>query len=135
MIKASKPIYAEPFQYDNNATYTIAFSLIFVGNIAGGDSWARVASGWNRLDVLGVSKRRYNSKAVGRGFRPGDGFLHYSTGEGLVIARKRNKHGEQVYHLRDMRSAERIILTEGIRTAERELRWRRNSYCARKGDK
>jgi len=52
-----------------------------------------------------------------------------------VIARKRNKHGEQVYHLRDMRSAERIILTEGIRTAERELRWRRNSYCARKGDK
>ena len=125
MIKATKPTPPEPLKYDA----ANAVSLIVVGNIAGGDSWARIGSGFNRLDVLGVTSRRYSSKAVGRGFRPGDGFLHYSTGEGLVIARGRNGHGEKVYHLREMRPAERAILKAGICTAERELRWRHNSYC------
>ena len=125
MIKATKPTPPEPLKYDA----ANAVSLIFVGNIAGGDSWARIGSGFNRLDVLGVTSRRYSSKVVGRGFRPGDGFLHYSTGEGLVVARGRNGHGALLYHLREMRPTERAILKAGIRTAERELRWRCNSYC------
>jgi len=28
-----------------------------------------------------------------------------------------------------MRPAEQVLVTRGIRSAERELRWRRGSYC------
>jgi len=130
MIKATKPKQDEPFRYEPGENLTLVLSLIFVGNIAGEKSWARIGSSFNRLDVLGVSStRRYNSKQVGRGFKPGDGFVHYSTGERLVIARGRNGHGELVYRLREMHPTEQALVARGIRTAERELRWRRDSYC------
>jgi len=126
MIKATKPTPLEPFKYDAN----IRFSLIFVGNIAGGDSWARIGSGFNRIDILGRPvKRKRTSKLIGSGFRPGDAFVHYSTGERLVVVRRRNPRGVIVYCLREMRPAEQVLVTRGIRTAERELRWRHNSYC------
>ena len=129
-IKATKPAPPEPFRYDNGAAHTIVFSLLFVGNINGAESWARIGSGWNRLDILGMPvKRKRASKRIGRGFRPGDAFVHYSTGERLVVVRQRNPRGVVVYRLREMRPAEQVLVTRGIRSAERELRWRRGSYC------
>ena len=111
MIKATKPAPPEPFRYDSGATHAIAFSLLFVGNINGAESWARIGSGFNRLDILGTPvKLKRASKRIGRGFRPGDAFVHYSTGERLVVARQRTPRGVVMYRLR-------------------ELRWRRGSYC------
>jgi hypothetical protein len=140
MIKASKPENAKPFQYETGAAErAMAKSLIFVGNINGTPSeWARHGSAFTRLDVLGVSSRRFSSRTVGRGFSPGDAFVEHGTGDGRVIDRGTNGRGMQLYVLRPMKPPERQGLSRGIRTAERELRWRRGSYCEdekRKGRK
>ena len=130
MIKASKPKNVTPFQYESSASHARAFSLIFVGNIDGMPSeWARHGSAFTRLEVLGVSSHCVNTTQVGRGFRPGDAFVQYDTGDGRVIDRGSNAHGAKFYILRPMKPSERQGLARGIRTAERELRWRRNSYC------
>jgi hypothetical protein len=127
MIKASLPDEGTPF---SPAHFERRFSLVYVGNINGTPSdWIRYGSSFTRLDVLGVYSRRFGGTTVGRGFRPGDAFVQYETGEGRVIARGMNTHGAWLYTLRPMKPSERRGLAAGIRTAERELRWRRNSYC------
>jgi len=127
MIKASLPDEGTPF---SPAHFERRFSLVYVGNINGTPSdWIRYGSSFTRLDVLGETSRRFNSRTVGSGFRPGDAFVQYETGEGGVIARGMNRHGVRRYILRPMKPSERRGLAAGIRTAERELRWRRNSYC------
>lgn len=128
-IKARKPHFDEPFSYEYGTAHHIGNVLIFIGNINGAPSWARIGSSFTRLDVLGVTSGRYTQGTVGRGFRPGDAFLHYSTGEGLVIARGRNESGHRVAQMRELKTTERTMLARAIKTAERELRWRLNSYC------
>lgn len=129
-IKARKPHFDEPFSYDKAAAHhIIVSSLVFIGNINAEPSWTRPGSTFTRLEVLGVTSRRHNSNRVGPGFRPGDAFLHYGTGEGLVIARGRSPRGRYVYQMRSLKPTERTMLAIGIKAAERDLRWRRNSYC------
>jgi hypothetical protein len=139
MIKASLPDDARPLRYPQDTGHWQRYLLVYIGNINGTSSdWVRYGSSFTRLDVLGVSSRRFSSRTVGRGFRPGDAFVQYETGEGRVIARGMNRHGVGLYVLRPMTPSERRGLARGIRTAERELRWRRNSYCEdtkRKGRK
>ena len=136
MIKASLPDAGTPLSPDHSER---RFSLVYVGNIDGTPSeWARHGSAFTRLDVLGVFSRRFGGTTVGRGFRPGDAFVQFDSGDGCVIAKGMNGHGAWLYTLRPMTPSERQGLARGIRTAERELRWRRNSYCEdtkRKGRK
>jgi len=60
------------------------------------------------------------------GILPGDAFLVYGTGAALVIRKRRDRGG---YWLSPLKHAERLTVTQGERTARRNLRWEAGSFC------
>ena len=60
------------------------------------------------------------------GIAIGDAFLVYGTGAALVIRKRRDGGG---YWLSPLKRAERLTVTQGERTARRNLRWEAGSFC------
>ena len=60
------------------------------------------------------------------GFRRGDGFLIYGDGSGLVIRKRMDNRG---FWLARMTKNERAVLVNEERSARRNLRWDRGSFC------
>ena len=99
---------------------------VFVCNVLGDTrDWPRVGNTFKRVEVIGA---RYNrSNKLPGGFREGDCFVEFGSGETMTISREPNSRLRR-YIVREITSQELDDNAASFREVERDLRWRRGSY-------
>lgn len=99
---------------------------VFVCNVLGDTrDWPRVGNTFKRVEVIGA---RYNqSNKLPGGFREGDCFVEFGSGQTMLICEKEEEEFKR-YTIREATAQERLVHAKSFRLVERDLRWRRGSY-------
>ena len=103
---------------------------VFVCNVLGDTrEWPRVGNTFKRVEVIGA---RYNqSNKLPGGFRAGDCFVEFGSGQTRLICEKEEEEFKR-YTIREATAQERLVHAESFRLVERDLRWRRGSYVMKR---
>jgi hypothetical protein len=116
---------------DHRRTYiTGAKEYVYVCNVKGDlREWPRVGNTFKRVEVIGT--RYKESNKLPGGFKEGDCFVRFGSGETMTISREPNSRLRR-YIVREITSQELDDNAASFREVERKLRWRRKSYVMRR---
>ena len=78
---------------------------------------------WKRSDIMSANRGIHSP------FRVGDIFIKYVTGAVFVLDKRRIKCGQLKPYLRQATDQEATTIQDVIPLVERELKWRKGSYC------
>lgn len=123
MLKGGKPwLNALPYRSQSEGTRAVA-GIVFVGNVYNNtDTTFNIGAQFSKKEVI-----VHQGANPASGFNIGDAFVFYKTGTGIVL--RKTQRSKKKVHLYPMTQDERKQLAQGIRQAERGLRWRSGSYC------
>ena len=120
-MKASRAKEAKPHKvYNQHASSLYAY----VGKInPSKNDFFKPAAIFRRAEILS------SSRGVSRGFNYGDMFVKYLCGSMVVIDKRQLKSGQKKPCFRSATPEEQQTMQHKMPLIERELKWRKNSYC------
>tara|TARA_R100000781_G_C4057166_1_gene119765 strand:+ start:318 stop:794 length:477 start_codon:yes stop_codon:yes gene_type:complete len=85
---------------------------------------------WKKQDIMKAFKTQ--GKQAGTIYHPfsvGDVFVHYFEGDILVVCKTQKKKGTNHPYFKKVNRGEVEQISKSLRHVERDLKWRKGSYC------
>mgnify|MGYP003658547857 FL=1 len=120
-MKASHVTETKPHKVYNQHASKL---YVYVGNInPSTNDFFKPAAIFRRAEILS------SNRGVSRGFNYGDMFVKYLCGSMVVIDKRQLKSGQKKCCFRSATPEEQQTVQHKMPLIERELKWRKNSYC------
>ena len=130
MIKAKTVLEPKPHQINQMKQPP----YVYVRNIDGSaNAIISLGSMWKQNEIMKKYKREKKQAGyIHKPFLVGDVFVDYFTGDVLILRKTEYKTGHNRPYFEKANKKERQFLSKWIRSVERDLKWRKGSYCENK---
>jgi len=127
MIRAKAIMEHKPHKID----YTKQPPYVYVKHIDGSENEIiSPGSMWKQNDIMKLYKAsKKKAGFIHKPFMVGDVFVHYISGEVLILEKTTYKKGVNYPYFEKANSTQLQLLKQWLKIVERDLRWRKGSYC------